>query len=212
MTEVKVLNRKRIEVTTTVSVDDAEIQWEDILSAVKVEPDEFYDTPWDNCDGWDHDVQIMRYGPDHDGMGASDRWAWSRGERVSVWLTLTDKNLTSWQYFHARGASKQVAHELAARVLADSYAQLNKWYSDGWEWWVASIEFKRHYASCGAIDDYNYAEKEVAIDLAHEVAAELEKDGYTVVGKPKYKAPTAAQRYLANRPYTGINSFNVGKR
>jgi len=79
-----------------------------------------------------------------------------------------------------------VWRERVARVKRDAIDQLVKWYSDGWEWWLAVAEYQEYMHCLGGIDDADYAE-EVALECAFEVAAEMESDGYIVTNKPEPK-------------------------
>lgn len=200
----------------TVTIEPAEVPWSDILDAVTVEPDtDMTDAPWDNCDGWEHTAEPLRYyDAEHcEARQNSTRYV-NRATRDGgdVWLTLDlDKaGLPDWRYFHAKGASKQVAHELAAMQVRSAYKQLADWYSNGWEYWYVSAELKGCHAGCGGVDDYQYATGEMTEEIAHELAADLERNGYLVTDKP---APVPYRPQFANYQHSKrVHSFDVDCR
>jgi hypothetical protein len=93
---------------------------------------------------------------------------------------------------------------LAACRKRDILDTIRKWHEDGWEHWGVRCEFEvcgqSFEASCWGIDDSDYAETEVKRDIAVEVAAELRKAGFDVVGEPDYKAEYKDNR-LASRKF-----------
>lgn len=196
-----------------ITIEDAEIPWQAVMDAIKIEPDEdMSEAPWDNCDGWNHTADRIDY-LEHDPQRESDRFVCrSSREGGNVWLTLDveKSGIATWDYFHAQGASKQVSRELAAQSLRQTYAQLHKWYADGWEWWAVSAELKGESASCGGIDSYEYADKEFRQEIASELAANLESAGFIVTGKPI--DPPYRPQFANYKHSKHVNAFNVSKR
>ena len=73
---------------------------------------------------------------------------------------------------------------------AGPLAQLVKWYDDGWQWYGVRCRFDtlgdEYEASLWGIDDAEYAERDIKVEMALDVAAQLEKAGFTVTGKPEH--------------------------
>ena len=72
--------------------------------------------------------------------------------------------------------------------------QLVKWYTDGWQWWGVKCEYLGFEDSVWGIDDDEYAENEVRVEIACEVAHQMQEAGFTVNGVPDRKA-----EYRSNR-------------
>lgn len=217
MREVTIVDGKRITVTTTVDVDDAEIPWSDVLDAVEVVADyDHTEAPWDDCDGWEHNAQRLRYGPDHADMKNSDRYVIADRDGA-YWLTLDveKSGIPDANYYRTQGASKQVSAELAAQALRNAYAQLHKWYSDGWQYYGVKGELKDCHASVRGIDNEDYARREVVGEIASELASELESAGYVVTDRPQpehQKHSDAYNAYANNRWRHSVDRFNVSPR
>lgn len=181
----KMTDKKIITTRVTVRETDRIIQFEDILDAVTVEYDEWFrETPWDNCDGWEHDYERVGYS-DHVGIRDSRGYGWSGANRESFLITISDDQIEEWgnyDYYRARGCSKQVTAELVAQVKRDSLDQLVKWHSDGWNWYTTAGDYEGYVASYGGIDCPDHAE-EMRYEIAGEIAANMEVDGYIVEGE-----------------------------
>lgn len=166
----------------------ATIDFDDILDKTQVVYDEYdSDTPWDRCDGFEHTVERShRVEGDAESMRGYC-WCDSRRERIVIRLPEgEDYGLYKWH--RERGASKQVAREAVAAARRNTLDMLVKWYSDGWEWYGVKCDFEvlgeEYNDSIWGIDDPDYAENEVKPDVAYNVAAELEKAGFTIVNRP----------------------------
>jgi len=112
----------------------ATIDFEEILDATEIIRDEFNETPWANCDGFEHTATPERRMPDEADAEAMRGNAWCDREHVIIQLEPGE----DWGiYKHARenGASRQVAAESVAVSRRQTLDQLCHWYSDGWEWW-----------------------------------------------------------------------------
>ena len=86
-------------------------------------------------------------------------------------------------------ASRQVAAEALAADAAEPSRQLVEWYEDGWQWYGVRCRYDalgdEYEASLWGIDDAEYAEREIKVEMALDVADQLEKAGFTVTGKPE---------------------------
>ncbi len=148
------------------------ISFEEILEATEVVIDEdTCEAPWDTRDGWEHTaISTNRFQDTSDMQG---RVHWAR-----LVIELDDDDHGIFDYARRR-----------------TLAQLVKWYEDGWQWYGVKCCFKvlgnEYGDSIWGIDDANFAE-EVREEVALQVAAQLEKSGYTVTDKPGRPSPTRA--------------------
>ena len=195
-------DEKIVTVITTVTEEDRCVDYADLLAAVMVEPDNYPETPWEDCDGYEHTSRSYDY-RDHDEMilsaGNVVRTGRSRcGTRVLEFDSAAEKDFDElYRYYRSHGASKGVANELVALSRKERMDQLVQWYENGWEYWYVCAEFNGYQASgCGGIDDYDYADTEVRSECADELAAQLEADGFIITGKPE-----PVNTYLENRKY-----------
>ena len=189
------------------------IRYSDIFDATEVKLDEFHDeAPWESCDGFEHATdgaddlsrserrEMRGYVPHSDYLGRSD-----------FAVTVSAKQVKAWgvaQFARSRGASKQVAAELAAHNLGTTIDQLAAWYRSGWEWYGVTCDFHGVHDSLWGIDSEKYAE-EVRGEIAYSVAYQLRKQGCYIVGVPGRQHPTRADK-LARLRYN-LNSQNWGR-
>jgi hypothetical protein len=193
-------------VETTVTVKSKFVDYDDIRAAVTVEPDDHYETPWDNCDGWEHDARELGY-YDHDDMRESAGYAQRGWNEPNVLITLNDDLSEDYRFYRLNGASKQVAFERVAQLKRERLEQLVKWYEDGWEWWYVSGEFDDYEGmSCGGIDCADYAE-DFADELADEIAKQMESDGFVVQNRPERKVYSKLDNW--RRTYEWRNRVTV---
>jgi len=181
---------------TMIAVESAPatVDFQDILDATKVVYDEgFGETPWDNCDGFEHTcTPAHRFDFDPSDMRGQ---CYCDGHRERVVIQLPKgEDWGVYQYHRERGASRQVAAEMVAENRRHTLDQLVKWYRDGWQWfgviWDFEVLGEEFNDSLWGIDDDDYAEREVRPEIADNVAAELEKAGFTVTGRPTRVYPT----------------------
>jgi hypothetical protein len=141
-------------------------------------------TPWENCDGFEHKAvkESSLVGRPRDMQGAV------HCQDGRVVIILNDDDLGLYDYLRERGASKQVAREAVAADRQGRLRQLRNWYANGWEWYGVKCDFRilgDHYdASVWGFDSEEFAGSERE-EVAYEVVAQLEKDGFTVTGKPE---------------------------
>jgi len=190
---MKVLHERQGDTVVKVTIDTtpAHITWGEVLDAVKVEPDNDQEVPWEYCDGYEHELIAV----DADG----DPNSFFDGRRRVVVRVNYDSGL--YKYYRQQGASRGVADQLTRQTMARTREQLTAWYRNGWEWWVVVGKLHDCYASVGGIDSYEYAD-EMRLEIADELAYELEKLGYTITGKPQTETVTH-KRVPGN-----INLFN----
>lgn len=81
--------------------------------------------------------------------------------------------------------SRGVAADDITVAMQRTIKQLCDWYRNDWQYYQVVCQYGDYCDSLCGIDDYEYAEGEVCNDLAHQVAGQMEDDGYTVTGKPQ---------------------------
>lgn len=182
------------DVMVAVETASAIVDYAAILEATKVVYDHHTsETPWDSCDGFDHEIETSHHGgtrlegeynfPKMQGHCFSDV------QRRYIVITLPDGEdygIFDWQ--RSMGATRQVASEAVAANRRRTLAQLVQWYSNGWEWYGVRCNFEvlgqDFGASVWGIDDGDYARREVVHEIADEVTGQLEKAGFTVTNQP----------------------------
>ena len=168
----------------------AAVAFDDLLAACRIIDDtENGEAPWDNWDGWEH-LAKPPHAFDHADVRDMQGYArtWDRGERFVLTLPAGDTDGV-YKYARERGASRGVAAEMLALTRRQTLAQLVKWYEQGWAWYGVRCRFEllgdEYEASLWGIDDAEYAEREIKVEMALDVAGQLEAAGYTVTGKPE---------------------------
>lgn len=200
----------RTKVKTT--VENAIIEFSELLEATKIESDEcFNSAPWEDCDGLEHTV----IADDSDGNAAGyfngDRHCRYSGHRRVV---IQKDAFGNFVFHRANGASKQVAFQLARAEEKRTAKYIAGCYANGWNCFVVSCEFKGEIESVGgcyasepttrADDDYL---RETTRDIASQMASTLENKGYEVAGKPDLKAEYLQSRI--NEIRRKLNSQNA---
>ena len=175
-----------VHTTVTTKVEPVHVDFDDILAAVEVEPDDSMggETPWDWCDGYVHVVTMASLIEEgQDSLTQRRGYCYSDSFRDRIVITAKwDDDLFRWCRDH--GASKQVAHEMVAQSLRKRHDQLVKWYSVNWEWWRCDGEYKGFSDGVGGIDNYRHATDWVRRECAENIAHEMEQAGYIIKGKP----------------------------
>jgi len=200
-----------IEVVTRTTVRHRVVEFEDILLACEVVPDDDHPgAPWKDCDGYDHEVVPLSR---MDNLTDADEQAirgrvYRRSERAVVQVPRDNPAL--FAYHHDNGCSRQVAAELVAQDRRRTIDQLAAWYRDGWDYWGVTCEFNGEEASCRGFDDLEYADTEGRREIAREVAAALETKGYMVIGQPDYAAEYRRGRVETMRSRLAACSWGGG--
>ena len=171
-------------VTTTVTEDDKYVDWDDIKG--EAEPDDWSgETPWESCCGYDHETENTCY-RDHEDRTESYTY-FNRGGCYGDkgYIIVSDADL----YEGPPGCSKQVRFETMERSRRTMTEQLVKWYENGWYVYCAVAKYKDYIGSLGGIygDSWSDYVKEHVEDCRHEVADEMELDGYIIEDRPEVK-------------------------
>ena len=199
-TQTVLTKDKIVRVETIVTESDRVVDYDDILESVSVEYDEwFHDAPWEHCDGLEHDYNRIGWYAVDDVRG-SRGYGYSDANRESFVITIDDDQVKEWgnyDYHRARGCSKQVARELTAQEKRNTLDRLVRWYSNGWEWYSVQGEYKDYIAGVGGVDCPEYAET-LRWEIADEIAAEMESDGYIIEDRHNPHEQTHQQQ-LQNR-------------
>jgi hypothetical protein len=182
----------------SVETDSAIVDFDDILGATEVVPDECsQDTPWDNCDGFEHTAKPSR---DHcDTKRKSRGCCLDSGNRQHVIIELPEgEDYGVAEYHSERGASRGVCAEMVSIARQKTLDLLTGWYENGWQYWGVKCDFERlgqdFSDSIWGIDDDKYAD-DLREEIALNVASQLEIAGYTVTGKPVAEKRLTAKRY-----------------
>lgn len=161
---------------TIVETRNAVVDYEDVLDATEVVYDEYNaDCPYKSGDDYDHKVCEVTHEGQLDSFSCYDDH-----------IVILDRKYfdETYMFYREHGASKQVARELAAQSYRKITEQIVEWRSTGWEWYGVKCDFEGFVESVWAIDDYDYAYKEVRKEVAAEVVELLEEAGYTVINQP----------------------------
>lgn len=163
------------------TIIDRHVQWDDIVGSY--EPDDWGDAPWDNCDGWEHTVEKSGW---RDEEGRTDSHTYFRGRDGNGFVVIDDETVIGWGCVGCTGASKQVRFEAIAAAKRKATEQLVAWYADGWEVNCACARYDDYIDSLGGIydDDGAYTD-ECVEECRHEVANQLENDGFIVDCRPQ---------------------------
>ncbi|MFA5317186.1 MAG: hypothetical protein WC369_07195 [Dehalococcoidales bacterium] len=167
----------------------ATVEYEDILEATIVEPDDsMTEAPWDWCDGWEHTATLARRFESAADTEEMQGCCWDSANRERVVITLDDNDYGIYQHQRERGASRQVALETVASEKRRTMKLLVNWYENGYEWWRVCSDFTllgiRYVDSVGGIDDCDYAET-LRDEIAMSVVKQIEDAGYHVTGVPE---------------------------
>lgn len=178
------------------AIDEAmTVDYRDILAATRLEGDCDYN-PFD-CDGLEHDLVTAN----DDGMRDGNAYVYHN--RRHRFIVLSDTTST-FDYFRARGASRQVAFEKQAETNRAIIAQIKKYLTGDYAAYGIICEYEGYRDSCWGFEgDDSYLESS-RHEIAGQVVYQMEKDGYTVTNQPE--ARSAVTRY------SRINEQNVTNR
>lgn len=190
------LGEEHHESTKTIRMP-ALIDFQMLLNAVEVEDDDHTEMPWESGDGWEHAIEELEsdsFGGSSDDFKKTRGYLPHRGRYKYERVVVTDESYCGdsrkarFEYFHRRGASKQVAREMVAKQDRAYIDQLVEWYDHYQEVYVKleiEIGGKTYEDSCGGFDE-EYGRNEARREIASNVIYALEKDGYTVVGYDRH--------------------------
>jgi len=176
--------------------EDAQpIDFADIFNASVVEPDTDCEAPWENCDGWEHEFIPQHKLPDNLSTYDAKKAAGWTGDGLIVVDPNVVKKQWMGEYSPFSGEHRQVYEEHIAEVRRKAVAQLVKWYKDGYDYWWVYCQFKDETAWMGMIQDDRDGEhlKECRVEMAEEVAYQLEKRGFTVINWPGHPSQREAR-------------------
>jgi hypothetical protein len=180
------------------------VDWSEILEACEIVIDEHANAPWEDCDGWEHELV------DDESSGEAAGYVYSSRHAQMVKLT----NPEAWgnfEHFQSAGASKQVAFELTAWIQRKAKEQIAEWHNNGWTYYGVKCEMHGEHASVWGIDSEEYAREEVLPEIASEMAGLLAKAGFHVTGEPESTPQRKHLRIyseMANKEFGGVNGQN----
>lgn len=164
---------------------ESRVDFADILKAVKADTDYGMPAPWEDCDGFEHTLTPADRFDERADYERMQGYCYTDRRRKVITLP-PGEDYGVYDYHRARGASKQVARELSAQARARTIDQLKRWYQNGWQVWFVSCNYLGAQDSLGGVyDDSGDYLEEVKQEVAENVAAELEKDGFEVFGQPE---------------------------
>jgi hypothetical protein len=193
----------------------AVVSWSDILEATKIVDDEDMGAPWEEHDGWEHNLVEIEHDDERKAVGVV--FTERKAKRVVL-----DKP-ESWgnfAYFRALGASKQVAAELTAKIHHDAKETIARWHNYGCHWFgvwcrmeIGQVQVNESLwgiqtENDSADDPYLQIVRE---DIARQAVDELERQGLFVIGVPEVTEGESyrdahLRRLLENK--RGLNSQN----
>lgn len=175
------------------------VDYDDIEARVEID-DDHYGTPWDDCDGWEHDFDPQHWSDHEDKENAHNYVRRSARDGGCGFIVIGDDTVRNrWGCDSPySGASKQVAAEYRAHVNRRAVEQLVNWYENGWTWYLAVAEFGEHFDALHGIDSEEYA-AECAEECRENVADELEKAGFIIRNRPAPKPPYSRVDAFRNR-------------
>lgn len=164
------------------------VDYQELLDDVVVEHDDRMSAPWEEHDGWEHELVPFR---DMDLTREQiHSIAWNgcvyRGQLIQL---RGEDEPELYEYYRSVGASRQVARELLAQRRRSLLKQLKNWYEDGFNWWMAKIRvhLDKDYEDClGGIlaDDEDEVFRASVPEMLHGLIYTIEEDGYEVVNRP----------------------------
>jgi len=174
---------------TSLSRVPAQVDFNDILAEVVVSIDDDWSSrPWDNCDGYEHEIADDDEYQHAKGSRGTARGIYRMRDshyRAAGLLLLTDTAQDGlYRYHRLNGASKQVAREMVAVTCRQTLDQLVKWYSEGWQWYYVKCGFDGYEDDCCGFLTEEEAEEHGRDTCAYDVAHLMERAGYIIINRP----------------------------
>ena len=187
----------------------AQLDYAMLLNEVQVEPDDdCYESPWENCDGWDHTVvsfenwtrgfdsplsydELREHFKDIHGYVRHSEYVCDAGDSI---IRLDEdfddirrgEGKDLWNHYRRNGCSKQVTREIIASIRRSRIKQLYTWFTEGWGWWYVAVDYEGYHESCGGIDNEDDANDSCRAEVLSELIWSLEnKEGYLIVNAPE---------------------------
>jgi hypothetical protein len=183
----EILEKKIVVTETTVTEVERYVDWDDIEGSF--EPDDWAnESPWEWCDGWEHGFERESHW-DHTARTEHYSYVNRNHGCGRGYIVVDDADVIDWGCVGTSGCSKQVRFETIARAKRKATEQLVNWYENGWHVNCAIAKYEDYVNSVGGIYDDAWGDysRECVEECRHEVAAELEKDGYIIEGRPEQK-------------------------
>jgi hypothetical protein len=180
-------------VETTVTTRTAKIDFQDILDACEIDEEDDMGPPWEEHDGWEHDLirnvdERSPWSENWDEVKKSEAVFYN--DRAWNMIVVPRTTLEEWQGKWVPGReTRQQYEDRLTRIRREAVEQLKTWYTDGYHWYWVHVTFMGHDESLGGIQtkddspDDPYLD-EVKEELAGEIASALEEDGYEVINRP----------------------------
>lgn len=187
------------------------IDFDDITTGAEID-DYHGGTPWDDCDGFEHEFVPTSY-YDHDDRTDANNYV-NRRDRDggSGYIEISDEQVVKWGCTGPSGCSKQVRAEAIAAAKRKTVDLLVNWYENGWTWYTAYAKFEDEALGieeaeyCGGIEDEDYAEEMARDELRGQLVYAMEKAGYTVINVPA-DCPDREEAYRQNRRKAKISQI-----
>lgn len=193
-------------VTIETSVEDREIDFNDILDCVKVDPDDEYRNPFEDSDCYAHTLTKEHWNENTERVKHANNRVYTDRCRGVGFIEPADLITTTVKYWRNLGASRQVAFELVARERQTLIDQIQSIYNNGVEYYYVHGEYKGCSDGVGGVDGYDYATGECRREVAENIACELEGEGHIITNKPDASAERR-QAKIYNLKYRQ-NMFN----
>lgn len=192
--------------STSLRSGPAIIDYEYIVSQVKIEDEQYHERPWDDDEWWSHELKSADRGHFSEIRKATNLIQ----RRQGLCLIVPDDSSfggdsveTRCEGFHKRGASKQVAREMVADQTRKWIKQLRSWYTDCVSYFCVECSVnvlnKTYVYDCGGFMRMNNHKEDAEIEeyakqnAITEVCDQLVEDGFTISNRPEKGTVTYAE-------------------